>query len=193
MSLSILIPNHNEENIERMVEETERIFPEAEIIVCTDRYSKGKGWSLRQAMLHCSNDVVCLIDGDLDIHPRMIKRLIPFLEDYDIVLGKKQIRSRLSRRILTRLSRLYIRALFGLSFDTQTGIKLFKKSVVPYWEANSYAFDIEVIGRAHALGIPIIEVPVEVTPEGKSSKPMKLKNIVNALKESFKIWVSLKL
>jgi glycosyltransferase involved in cell wall biosynthesis len=192
MKISILIPSKDEANVVDVVSEAEKLFPDAEIIVCNDRYGNGKGWAVRQAMLNCHGDVICLIDADMDIHPRMIKRLIPFLEDYDIVLGRKQVRKLLSRRLLTRLSRIYIRALFGLSYDTQTGLKLFKKYAIPYWKSDSFAFDVEVIGRAHKEGVSIIEVPVEVTEQGKSSKPMKLKNVLKALKESFKIWLNLK-
>lgn len=187
MKMSILIPSRTEENIHKVIEACSELFPEAEVIVCNDRYGNGKGWALRQAMFHCQGDIVCLIDGDMDIHPRMIKRLIPFLEDYDMVLGRKQIRKLFSRRILTRLSRLYIRLFFGLTYDTQTGLKLFKKGAIPYWKSDSFAFDLEIIGNAHNHGISIIEVPVEVTDEGKSGKPMKLKNIWRALKESIKI------
>lgn len=193
MKLSILIPSNEEPNVHLVVEECEKLFPESEIIICNDKYQNGKGWALRHAMLNCNGDTICLIDADMDIAPRMINRLIPFLEDYDIILGKKQIRKLLSRRILTRLSRFYIRLLFGLSYDTQTGLKLFKKASIPYWESNSFSFDLEIIGKAHNIGCSIIEVPVEVTEIGKSGKPMKLKNILRALLESFKIWLILKI
>lgn len=193
MKLSILIPSKNEPNINIVLEELDKLFPEAEVIVCNDRYGSGKGWSLKQAMFNCTGDVICFIDADMDIHPRMIHRLIPFLEDYDIVLGKKQVRKLLSRRILTHLSRLYIRIFFGLCYDTQTGLKLFKKSAIPFWYSNSFAFDLEIIGRAHNIKTSIIEVPIEVTEIGKSAKPMKLENILRALTESFKIWILLRL
>jgi glycosyltransferase involved in cell wall biosynthesis len=188
--ISILIPSHHEPLINDVVSECERLFHDSEIIVCNDRYGNGKGWAVRQAMLYCKGDVICLIDGDMDIHPRMILRLIPFLEDYDIVLGKKQGVKRLSRRILTHLSRLYIRTLFGLGYDTQTGLKLFKRNIVPYWSSNSFSFDLEILTLAKTNGAKIIEVPIEVTEKGKSSKPMKFRNILRALFESFKIWIN---
>lgn len=191
-NLSILIPNHNEPNINEMLVATEAAFPSAEIIVCTDRMSQGKGWALRQAMLHCKGEYVCFIDGDLDIHPVEIFKLIlkMRLEDLDIVLGCKEVNSlMLSRKILTMLSRQYIKLLFGFSYDTQTGIKIFKKSAVPYWQTNSYAFDLEVIGRAKRLGLKIGEVPIKVTQKGLSGKKMKLINIIRSLIDSIRIWI----
>lgn len=186
--MSILIPSHMEPKIHLMLEETEKCFPDAQIIVCNDRYGKGKGWALRQALQEAHGDIICFIDGDMDISARMINRLIPFLDDYDIVIGKKQIRRSLSRRILTRLSRFYIKTFFGLSCDTQTGIKLFKRYALLDWQSDSFIFDLEILSKARIAGLQIIEVPVEVTDHGASSKPMKFKNIIRSFKESLKVW-----
>ena len=188
MKLSILIPSRNEPKIHEMVAATEREFPNAEqIIVANDLASRGKGWAVREALKAATGDVVCFIDGDLDIQPRMIHRLIPFLNDYDIVIGKKQVRGSLGRRLLTRLVRIYLKMFFGLSYDTQTGIKLFKRYALTDWECDSFIFDLEILYKARQAGLQIIEVPVEVTDFGASSKPMRLKNVFRCLSESLKI------
>jgi glycosyltransferase involved in cell wall biosynthesis len=186
MKLSILIPNKCEDNIVPMLEACEREFPEAQTITAVDRHGRGKGWALREALRHCEGDVVAFIDGDMDIHPRMIRRLLPFIQDYDIVVGKKQIRGLLSRRILTLCSRLYIWVLFGLNIDTQTGVKLFRREAIPHWVTNDFSFDVEVLAKAKRANRYIIEVPVDV----QGSKPMKVKSILKCLWSSFKIWKS---
>lgn len=189
MQLSILIPSKDEPKIKEMVRITEEEFPEAQqIIVCNDSLGKGKGWAVREALKHATGDVICLIDGDLDIHPRMIKRLIPFLKEYDIVVGRKQVRGSLGRRILTKCSRLYIKLLFGVTNDTQTGIKLFKDYALLPWETDGFMFDLEILAKARMKGLQIIEVPVEVTDHGSTSKPMKLRNVIRAFKESLRLW-----
>jgi glycosyltransferase involved in cell wall biosynthesis len=163
----------------------EEVIPEnnLQIIGCNDRHSNGKGWAVREALKWAKGDYVILIDGDGDIEPRMIKRLMPFLEDYDIVVGKKEIRGLLSRRILTILSRAYISILFKLGVDTQTGIKIFKKEALCDWETNGYMFDLEILAKAQKKGFKIIEVPIEVDIK----KRMKLKSVINCLRESLKI------
>jgi glycosyltransferase involved in cell wall biosynthesis len=181
--MSILIPCKNEPNIDKMLEEIERYFPEAEIITCSDRDGRGKGWAVRNALQYATGDIICLIDGDMDIHPRMIKRLIPFLEDYDIVVGKKQVRGILSRRILTRLTRIFLRILFGISVDTQTGIKLFRRYALKPWNTNGYMFDLEILIKSKQANSLIIEVPVEVM----QSKKMKLNSVIKCLIEVIKI------
>jgi len=187
MNLSILIPSYNEPKIYKMYKEVEEEFPEAQIVVCNDSCGFGKGWALRTALEQATGDVICFIDGDYDIKPRMIKRLLPFLEDYDIVVGKKNVRGSFGRRILTRLTRLYLHFVFGFNYDTQTGIKLFHRYALLPWKTNSFIFDLEILKNARNKGLQIIEVPVEVTNYGSSSKPMKFRNVVKCLVESVKL------
>ena len=191
MNISVLIPSNDEPKIHEVVRRVEALNIADQIIVCNDRLGNGKGWAIREAFKAATGDIICFIDGDLDIEPRMILRLIPFLEDYDIVVGKKQVRRSLGRRILTKFSRIYTTLLFGLNIDTQTGLKLFKRYALLPWVTNSFFFDIEILAKARNKGLQIIEVPVEVTDYGKSSKPMKLRHIWRCLNESINIWGSL--
>lgn len=187
MRISILIPSKDEPKVHLVVDEIGKTVPAYQSIVCNDTEGKGKGWAVRQGIEVADGDVIGIIDGDMDIHPRMFNRLIPYLEDYDIVVGKKQVRGSLARRLLTRLTRVYTYILFGLNYDTQTGIKLFKDYAVFKYETDSYAFDIEMLAKARQKGMSIIEVPVEVTDMGSSAKPMRISNVIRALRESLKI------
>lgn len=191
--ITFIIPNRNEPRVKEVVNHIHKQFPAEkfpalQVIVSDDPEGKGKGWAIRRGIFKARNQIICLIDGDMDIHPRMAHRLLPFLLDYHIVVGKKQIRGLLSRRILTALSRLYIWSLFGLNIDTQTGIKLFRRQAIPYFETDGYMFDLEILVKAKKAGVRIIEVPVEANIERK----MKLSSILKCFAESLKIcWKSL--
>lgn len=186
--ISILIPNHNEENIQEVIKEIEDIFyfedMECEVIIARDRDGRGKGWALREALKESKGDVVCFLDGDMDIEPRMLLRLLPFLDDYDIVVGKKQIRGMLSRRIITLCSRLLIRFLFGMVIDTQTGIKAFRREALILWKEDGYMFDLEVLTTAKSRGKSIIEIPVEVNIERK----MAGRSVLKCLMTTLRLW-----
>jgi len=181
--ISILIPNASEASIGTTVEKCEHLFPEAQIIVATDRYRAGKGHALRRALSMATGDIIVFIDGDGDISPDMINRLLPHLNEFDIVVGTKDSRVRISRWILTSLSRIYISLIFGIPVDTQTGIKVFKRSHLPEWRENSFAFPLEILYKAMISGSKMFEVTVET----RNSKPMKFKAIFLALIGSFKI------
>ena len=129
--ITIIMPSALEENIHDMLVETEELFPEAQIIVSTDRDRRGKGWAIRQGLLIATGDIIVFLDGDGDISPKMIHRLLHHLDEFDIVVGTKNTRLLLSRWILTCLSRIYISLMFGIPVDTQTGIKIFKRDALP--------------------------------------------------------------
>lgn len=169
--LSILVPSHNEKGIHDFVSALERAVPEAhEIIIAQDRKGRGKGWAVREAMLRARGDQIAVIDGDGDIPPRMLWRLFPFLEDYDVVVGsKKMTRAPMQRKIITYLSKIYIRLFFGISVETQTGIKLFKRDALPYWEINGFFYDVEILSKCVKKGLKIIEVPIEAEIKEKMS------------------------
>ena len=156
--LSILIPSRNEPEIYAFVARLEMEIHPAQIIVYNDRYGQGKGYALREALKEATGDYFIFIDGDFDIKPYEIKKLIPYLKQYDVVVGNKGVPKRLSRKILTILSRLWIRLLFNLCDDTQTGIKGFNYK--PEWITDGFAFDIEIIARAKQAGKRIVEIPI---------------------------------
>ena len=162
MRLTVIVPSKNEKNVVQMVDDIEKLSP-AQIVIYNDRYGRGKGWAIREALKEATGDVICFIDADRDIPARMINRLIPFLEDYDIVIGKKRLTGSWQRKVITLFSRVFIGLVFGLWIQTQVGIKVFKRSALPSWDNDSFAFDIEILSKAKKAGMRIIEVPVEVS------------------------------
>lgn len=160
--LSILLPSRREPEIQAFVQEIESKIPAHEIIVSSDRDGRGKGWAVREALSVASGDQIAFLDGDGDISPRMLLRLLPFLQDFDAVVGTKRITHKSAkRRVVTYLSRIYIRIFFGLNVDTQTGIKLFRRQMLEPWKTDGYLYDVEVLARIKKRGGRIIEVPIE--------------------------------
>lgn len=160
--LTIILPSHNEPKIHDFLQEVERHLPALQIIVSCDRQGHGKGWAIRQAIPLVTQQAVCFLDGDGDIKARMLFRLLPFLDDFEAVVGTKRIAHKhLSRRIITFFSRIYIQILFGLSCDTQTGIKLFRTDALRQWETDGFLFDVELLHQIKKNGGRIIEVPIE--------------------------------
>ncbi|RTK93059.1 glycosyltransferase [Candidatus Saccharibacteria bacterium] len=186
--LSIILPCRNEENIKQFVDEIAEMYPYAQIIVANDPHGMGKGWAIRQGLPEADGEFICFLDGDGEIDPRMIKRLFPFMEDYDIAVGVKPISGLLSRRILTFLSRYYIALCFNIKVDSQTGIKLFKRHTIPEFYNNGFLFDLEILAVAKQNGYKMIEVPIEANVRRR----MKLSSIWRTFKESITLWLELR-
>jgi glycosyltransferase involved in cell wall biosynthesis len=182
------LPNHCEDNIHEFIEEIERTVPCSEIIIACDRYSKGKGWAVRTALAQAKGSSIVFLDADGDIQPSELLRMLRFSESHEIVVGKKQLSKLSCRRIIISfLSRLFLRFLFGLQVETQTGVKIFKREALPEWEENGWLFDVEILWKAQQRGYRICEVPIEC----KITKSKSLGTLWKTFLESLSLWFRL--
>lgn len=144
--------------------------------------NQGKGHAIRFGMLHANGDVIGFIDAGMDINPAGLKMLLSHMEWYnaEIIVGSKlhpvsKVDYPLYRTVLSWGYRLLTRTLFGFKVrDTQVGLKFFKRNVVrdvvPRLRINRYAFDIEILAVAYALGYKrIFEAPIEINFNNSSS------------------------
>ena len=137
--------------------------------------NRGKGYAIRLGMKHTRGDVVGFIDAGMDIHPSGFSMLLNHMEWYnaDIIVGSKRhpvskVNYPLNRRLISYLSQIFIRFLFGLNIrDTQVGLKFFKRKVIEKviqrLLVKHYAFDIEILVVASHLGFKrIFEAPIKL-------------------------------
>lgn len=187
--LSIIIPNRNEINIGITYKLTTALFPEAEVIVSTDIDGRGKGWALREGFKQSTKKNIAFLDGDLDIAPTHIRKLIQGLERNDICVGVKNITYLpIKRKLISHLCRLIVKTLFRMPVtDTQTGVKAFKRYALSNWDTDGFACDIEILYNAHKQGYKIGEVPIYCY----TSRPKGLKILWDTLVETLRIWFRL--
>lgn len=188
-NLSIIIPNHNEKNVEWVYSYCRYFFPHAEIIIENDPIGKGKGHTIREGISKTSGEKIVFIDGDMDIHPREINKLMEYSKDYDVVIGTKEIKYvPFNRKVISLISRKFIKLMFNLPInDTQTGLKLFKKSALYCWKTDGYLFDVELLYKAHKQGHKIKEIPINAT----ITKHKTFKVLVNSICEIVNLWYRL--
>lgn len=182
--ISIILPSHKDKHVHAFVKQVQTCYPEAQVLLSLDDEGKGKGWAIRQAMKHANGKYIAFMDSDGDIEPRMLQRLLPYLQDYDVVVGSKRINHKLlSRRFLTVLSRIYIQIMFGIQADTQTGLKIYDREYLHTWDTDGFLFDVEVLLKAKKKGARIIEVPIEA----EITKRMSCKAILRCLRDSLSL------
>ena len=160
--ISIILPSYKEPRVYETLRVTRELFPDAQVIIAPDDKGQGKGWAVHKGICAAEGDILVFIDADLDIHPRMIKRLLPFLEDYDIVVGTKTFKGmRWSRKLITLLSRIYIKLVFWFDCDSQSGLKAIRKDALCSWKTPRFMFDLEFLVKAKKRGLKIIEIPID--------------------------------
>lgn len=156
--------------------------------------NQGKGAALKVGISATRGDIVCYIDADGDLPSSLLPNMIEMLSSNsaDAVLGSRQISGAqieysLSRRILSRIFRLWVVAWLGVRVrDSQVGIKAFKGSLArkyaPKVTSNGFAFDAELLmllqrdGHGDWLEYPVVQI------EGSSSS-LRLTSGIRALLE----------
>jgi glycosyltransferase involved in cell wall biosynthesis len=160
----------------------------------------GKGGSIISAVLNCNpKEYITYMDVDLSADPSELERLLPFIENYDVVIG-----SRILRGDLPAIKRPFYRSLLSNSYsklfriifripihDPQCGLKIFRKEIASklFEEVTitSFAFDTDLIVKAFVQGLWIKEVPINWT-HGPASKINILTEIRSMGLDMLSIW-----
>jgi dolichol-phosphate mannosyltransferase len=156
--------------------------------------NKGKGYAVRDGVLHSHGDVVIYLDGDLDISPDSVKDYVERLSTSDLVIASKRhpkssVTIPRSRAFLSRAFNLLIRVATGIpQKDTQAGFKAgngeIMRTIFRNISVNRYAFDVELFTIASMLHLKVQEMPVIMKIERK----FNTKEIVQMFGDVIRIW-----
>ncbi len=141
--------------------------------------NRGKGRAVRTGMTHAIGDYAMFADSGCCVPYHNVLPGLKMLEDgaCDIAHGSRKMKgckihrpqSRL-RKICSRAFRWFVNAWLKIPphlTDTQCGFKIYRSDVAKklYGECitDGFAFDVEIIMRAHRYGYRIKEFPVEWT------------------------------
>jgi glycosyltransferase involved in cell wall biosynthesis len=136
--------------------------------------NRGKGYSVRNGMLHAQGRVVVFSDADLSSPIEEVPKLLEAIaQGADIAIGSRWLKAELQtqrqplhRQIFGRIFNLLLRGTLGLQFaDTQCGFKAFRRRAVqtifPLQRIERWGFDPEILFLARKFGFSVQEIPVE--------------------------------
>ncbi len=135
--------------------------------------NRGKGYSVRNGMLHATGDIMMFTDADLSSPMEETERLLAAIRDgADIAIGSRWLdRGRQTkhqpwyRQVFGRCFNAVTRLVMGLPFaDTQCGFKAFRRqaayTIFQLQRIERWGFDPELLFIALKRGYSIREVPV---------------------------------
>ncbi len=191
MKISCFFPMYNEEgNIRQVVASAHSFlskrFEEFEIIIVNDgsqdktreiaeglalkdrrikvvnhEKNQGYGAALCSGFAACRYDLIFQCDGDNQYDLEEISKLLPYVDDYDFVVGYRIKRKDPFYRILEALwYRFLLWLLFGLKIrDANCAFKLFKKKIIDQLDLESRGAIIngEIFIKARGLGFARIK------------------------------------
>jgi glycosyltransferase involved in cell wall biosynthesis len=153
----------------------ERLLEDASDVARVIHYDRnlGKGFAVKAGALAASGQYISYVDSDLDLDPAAIPAFVDTAQrdGLDFVIGSKRhpdsvVHYPVARRVSSWLYQQLVRLLFRLDVrDTQVGLKVFRREVadevMPLLLVKRYAFDLELLAVARALGFDRLrEMPI---------------------------------
>lgn len=143
--------------------------------------NRGKGYSVRNGMLHATGDVMLFTDADLSSPITEAGKLFAAIQQgADVAIGSRWLQAELQterqpwhRQLYGRLFNFALRAVLGLKYrDTQCGFKAFTRRAVQTiftrQRIERWGFDPELLFIADKFKLRTVEVPVQWAHDHRS-------------------------
>ncbi len=158
--------------------------------------NRGYGAVLRTGLKNARYDLICFTDADGQFDFSQIKKMLPLINDAEVVIGyRRKRRDAFHRLVNAKIYGVVIRLFFGLKVrDVDCGFKLFQKKVIDdiEIEARGALASAEILVKIKSKGYRIKEIGVDHFPRfGGKSTGANLRVIFKAAKELFKFFPKL--
>jgi glycosyltransferase involved in cell wall biosynthesis len=143
--------------------------------------NRGKGYSVRNGVLHATGDVILFTDSDLSSPITEADKLFEAIDQgADVAVGSRWLRRELQterqpwyRQLYGRLFNLGLRLVLGLKYrDTQCGFKAFTRKsadvIFSRQRIERWGFDPELLFLARKFKLRTVEVPVKWAHDHRS-------------------------
>jgi len=150
---------------------------------------RGKGSAIRDGLKLARGKYIVLIDADLQYPVDKIPILVEKLKECDIVNTRRLRKDPFYRKLLGLAFRFLVFLLFGLTIETQSTFRAFRREVKEKvnFKSSSWAWDVEFLYKAKKLGFKICSYPVIYRERIRGKSKIKLTTPIKMLLELIKI------
>ncbi|MGB9237681.1 MAG: dolichyl-phosphate beta-glucosyltransferase, partial [Terriglobales bacterium] len=167
----LVVSDGSTDDTAQIVREYGKSYPQ--VLLLENPGNRGKGYSVRNGMLHARGDICLFTDADLSSPIEEAPKLFDAISrGADIAIGSRWLRVELQterqplyRQAFGRIFNLALRVILGLHFtDTQCGFKAFRRDAAqrtfPLQKIERWGWDPEILFLARRAGLQVEEVPV---------------------------------
>jgi dolichyl-phosphate beta-glucosyltransferase len=165
----LVVDNGSVDTTVEVVDHVQRHGVRVDVINCG---TPGKGAAIRAGVARATAPFVAYVDADTSVSPHdLVVGLSLLRHGWDGVIGSRRalggrysIAQPFLRRAGSRAFNVLARGVVGPLSDTQCGMKMFRRELVAGLFADSridgFAFDVEILARARAAGMRLMELPI---------------------------------
>lgn len=185
----LVVNDGSRDNTAEIARSFERLYGAIRLI--ENPGNRGKGYSVRNGMLHASGERLLFTDADLSSPIEESEKLFAALDaGAEVAMGSRWLqrelqreRQPLHRQLLGRLFNFVLRMILGVKYkDTQCGFKAFTRKaadvIFPRQQIERWGFDPEILYLAKKFHLKIAEIPVEWAHDDRS----KINPVVDGVK-----------
>lgn len=160
--------------------------------------NRGKGRAVRTGVMAAKGDIILCTDADLAYGVDVFDLILGRFQagKADLVIGSRRIGGEgyknypPVRVLASRCFGLLARGVSGLPYDTQCGIKGYRREVArtifSACGTDGFSFDFEVLMRADKLGLRVEQIPVSII-NFRASKVNVIKDSLRMFRDVFRI------
>jgi glycosyltransferase involved in cell wall biosynthesis len=176
----ILVDDHSSDQTQHIATGLKNKYP---VRVYQKEGKRGKAYSLLEGFERSSYPLVAMIDADLQYPPEELSTMHQLLTECNadiVVTDRKSPQTSPLRKLSTKVYNLvFARMLFGINFDTQSGLKLFKKDILNSFQLtpSPWSFDLEFLIRCLEHKFKIISHTIIFAERSAGVTKVKLLNV----------------
>lgn len=167
----------------------------AHVRVFHHRPNRGYAEALKTGFSNARHQLIFYTDSDNQFDVREISRLMPLIEDADIVSGFRIYRfDPLTRLVLSWGFNLIVRIMFRIKVrDIDCAFKLYRREVFDKVtiESKKFFVDAEVLAKARYYGFRMVEIGVRHYPRTAGQSSIRPSHVLSTLRELAHIWINI--
>jgi cellulose synthase/poly-beta-1,6-N-acetylglucosamine synthase-like glycosyltransferase len=172
----ISIDDHSSDGSVQVLSQLKKLYP---VEVHAKKGKPGKAFSLLEAAEYAQGEALCMIDADLQYPPEVIPEMYQGLQEHGVIVARRvSYDGSLLRKIGSRgLAFLFGRMLLGIDTDVQSGLKVFRKSIltqVDKKQVTPWSLDLPLLHAALDLGFSIGEVEIDFAKRTAGKSNLKI-------------------
>jgi len=186
----VLVDDNSTDNTGLIARNYSRKYP---IEVVTRNSNPGKAFAIVDGIKKTTAEYIAIIDADLQYPPELLPKMyaIAKAKDAVVVARRKTNKTGFVRKVASKLNALLFSKLLQFNCDTQSGLKVFKRSIALYLDSSAitkWTIDMHLLKIAKDLGFEIESVDCVFTERKNGFSKIRIVNdSFEIAKEAIKI------